>query len=87
MSLLQDNYHSSVSCCIVLAGSKHAYCNLGYELLGRVIERVTGQMYGDYMNNILAEVAITNMALGKTKKEDTEPDEVGANMVTMDTDR
>lgn len=57
-------------------GTKHAYSNLGYEVLGRVIESVTHKKYDEYVKELLCEVGITRMQLGRTKKENTEPDEV-----------
>ncbi len=48
-------------------GSKHVYSNFGYCLLGRVIEKVSGQGYEDYVRDeILAPLGITRMRLGKT---------------------
>jgi CubicO group peptidase (beta-lactamase class C family) len=34
-------------------GSRYAYCNIGYGLLGMVIETVTGQRYDDYLKQTL----------------------------------
>ncbi len=48
-------------------GSKHVYSNFGYCLLGRVIEKVSGQGYEDYAcNEVLAPLGATRMRLGKT---------------------
>ncbi len=48
-------------------GSKHVYSNFGYCLLGRVIEKVSGQGYEDYVcNEVLAPLGATHMRLGKT---------------------
>ena len=68
---LISKYHA----CFIL-GSKHAYSNLGYEILGRVIERVTRMKYESYVKELLTEVGITRMQLGRTRKEHTEADEV-----------
>jgi len=47
-------------------GKVFAYSNFGYCLLGRVIERVTGQSYSDYVQNtILLPSGITSMRIGK----------------------
>jgi CubicO group peptidase (beta-lactamase class C family) len=47
-------------------GSKMVYSNLGYLVLGRVIESVTGQKYEPWMKkNVLAPVHAANMHLGK----------------------
>ncbi|TDD10431.1 class A beta-lactamase-related serine hydrolase [Nonomuraea deserti] len=57
-------------------GSRFAYCNYGYLLLGRVIEAITGQSYGSYVTGrLLAPLGITRMRLGRTLKADT-PGEV-----------
>jgi CubicO group peptidase (beta-lactamase class C family) len=48
-------------------GSKHVYSNFGYCLLGRVIEKVSGQGYEDYVcNEVLAPLGATHVRLGKT---------------------
>ena len=46
-------------------GSRHAYSNFGYCVLGRVIEKVTGLPYERYVREkILAPLGITRMRLG-----------------------
>ncbi len=48
-------------------GSGYQYSNFGYCLLGRVIEKVSGQSYGDYVKQrILAPLGIESMALGRS---------------------
>ena len=48
-------------------GTRYAYSNLGYCLLGRVIEQTTGQNYETYMkNSFLKPLGITRMRSGKT---------------------
>ena len=48
-------------------GERYAYSNLGYCLLGRVIEQVSGRRYGDYMvNDFLKPLGIESMRLAKT---------------------
>lgn len=48
-------------------GSRYAYSNFGYSLLGRVIERLTGQQYGEYVRReVLAPLGINQMRLGAT---------------------
>jgi len=37
-------------------GSRYAYSNLGYLVLGQVIERISGQMYTDYIQQHILEV-------------------------------
>lgn len=51
-------------------GERYAYSNLGYCLLGRVIEKLSGQTYEDYVRqNVLAPLGITTMKIGKTRLE------------------
>ena len=45
-------------------GTRYAYSNLGYCLLGRVIEKATGQPYETYLRIILARADITDMHIG-----------------------
>jgi N-acyl-D-amino-acid deacylase len=48
-------------------GTRYAYSNLGYCLLGRVIEQTTGRNYEMYMrNSFLKRLGITRMRSGKT---------------------
>lgn len=57
-------------------GSKFDYSNLGYNVLGRVIEAVSKMRYEDYVKDkILAPAGITRMKLGKTRMKDRQPDE------------
>jgi N-acyl-D-amino-acid deacylase len=58
-------------------GTSYAYSNFGYCILGRVIEKVTGQHYQDYVSrNVLAPMGITRMRLGGTMLEDRAAGEV-----------
>ena len=51
-------------------GTTYAYSNFGYNILGRIIEKVTGQTYEDYMNSvILTPMGIRRMQIGKTLRE------------------
>jgi N-acyl-D-amino-acid deacylase len=51
-------------------GAKYAYSNFGYCLLGRVIEKVSGQSYEEHVRkNVLAPLGIRNMRLGETLLE------------------
>ncbi len=46
-------------------GTKYAYSNFGYCILGRVIEKVTGQGYYDYVKSqVLEPIGITRMQIG-----------------------
>jgi N-acyl-D-amino-acid deacylase len=58
-------------------GSQAAYSNFGFNVLGRVIEHVSGVSYEEYIQaNILAPAGITDMQLGKTRLADRAPNEV-----------
>jgi N-acyl-D-amino-acid deacylase len=58
-------------------GSRYAYSNFGYCVLGRVIEQVSGQSYEDYVQTqILAPIGIEDMRLGRSLPSDRFPGEV-----------
>ena len=58
-------------------GTRFAYSNLGYCVLGRVIEKVTGQKYEDAVRQLVLEPAgITRMRVGGTTLEERMEDEV-----------
>jgi serine/threonine protein kinase/CubicO group peptidase (beta-lactamase class C family) len=57
-------------------GSKSVYSNFGYCLLGRVIEKVSGQSYLDYVRSeILAPLGIKQVAVARTLPSDRQPGE------------
>ena len=48
-------------------GTTHAYNNYGYQVLGRLIERVSGQSYETFVRNtILTPAGVVDMRLGRT---------------------
>ena len=58
-------------------GTKFAYSNYGYCLLGRVIEQKTGLSYEDYTERIvLSPLGISRMQIGHSNREDRVPGEV-----------
>ena len=58
-------------------GEKFAYSNFGYIILGRVIERVSGMSYKDYVRTrVLEAVAANRTQQGKSHMVDALPDEV-----------
>ncbi|HLY07668.1 MAG TPA: serine hydrolase domain-containing protein [Planctomycetota bacterium] len=58
-------------------GTRHAYSNFGYCVLGRIIEKISGEPYEDHVRKaILAPMGITRMRLGKTRLEERSPGEV-----------
>ncbi|MGC4105272.1 MAG: serine hydrolase domain-containing protein [Thermomicrobiales bacterium] len=58
-------------------GTKSSYSNFGFNVLGRVIEHVSGQPFEVWMEqNILAPAGITSMAIAGTTLAERMPDEV-----------
>src|SRR5882762_2994830 len=48
-------------------GERYAYSNFGYCVLGRLIEKISGQRYDDYVkDHVLRPLGITRMQLGHT---------------------
>lgn len=61
-------------------GARSAYSNFGYCVLGRVIEKVTGQNYEMWVrNNILGPIGVTQMREGSTLQAGRLPKEVTYN--------
>lgn len=58
-------------------GERFAYSNLGYLILGRIIENVSGRKYEAYVKEqVLAPLGIKRMQLGRALLKDRLPDEV-----------
>jgi CubicO group peptidase (beta-lactamase class C family) len=58
-------------------GTFWEYLNFGYCLLGRIIERITGQSYADYVRTaILNPAGVVNMSIAGDTLADRAPDEV-----------
>jgi CubicO group peptidase (beta-lactamase class C family) len=58
-------------------GTRYAYSNFGYAVLGRVIEEVTGQPYGEWVRtHVLAPAGVCCMALGHSLRGEQRPEEV-----------
>ncbi len=58
-------------------GERYAYSNFGYNLLGRVIEKLTGMTYEAYVKErVLAPIGIRTMRLGATRVDGRQPGEV-----------
>jgi len=58
-------------------GERYAYSNYGYCLLGRVIEKLTGQPYEEYVKaKVLAPLGVTAMQVGATHLDGRKLDEV-----------
>lgn len=51
-------------------GTNYAYSNFGYCVLGRIVERITGQTYEAYVQeNVLKPMGATRMRIGRTLLE------------------
>ncbi|MCA9128183.1 MAG: serine hydrolase, partial [Planctomycetales bacterium] len=58
-------------------GERYAYSNYGYCLLGRVIEKITGQSYEQYVRgHVLEPLGVTQMCIGSTRIEGRKAKEV-----------
>ena len=58
-------------------GSRYAYSNFGYAVLGRLIEQASGQQYDAYVADaVLRPMGITRMRLGRSLLRDRAPGEV-----------
>ncbi len=58
-------------------GTKFVYSNFGYCVLGRVVEKVAGVQYADYVKSeVLGPLGITRMRIGSSIKEGRAPGEV-----------
>ncbi|HUG67889.1 MAG TPA: serine hydrolase, partial [Pirellulaceae bacterium] len=58
-------------------GHRYAYSNYGYCLLGRVVEKLTGQSYEQYVQeHVLAPLDIHSMRIGKTRVDGRQSGEV-----------
>lgn len=59
------------------AGTLFDYSNFGYCVLGKVIEKVSGQSYENFVKkNLLDPIGIQTMQLGKTFRKDRQKNEV-----------
>jgi CubicO group peptidase (beta-lactamase class C family) len=58
-------------------GQHFAYSNFGYCVLGRVIEKITGQPYADYVRaNVLNRCGVTDMTIAGNTLAQRQPEEV-----------
>ncbi|MCC9600450.1 serine hydrolase [Stieleria sp. JC731] len=58
-------------------GERYAYSNFGYCLLGRVIEKISGQTYEDYViEHVLKPIGVTEMRIGKSRLDQRSKNEV-----------
>jgi len=52
-----------------LPGRTYSYFNMGYGILGKIIEKITGKNYEDYMKEVLSEAGITDIHVGGNKSQ------------------
>ena len=58
-------------------GARYAYSNFGFCVLGRIIEKVSGQTYEAYVRqHVLQPLNVTHMRLGRTRFPEAAPGEV-----------
>lgn len=58
-------------------GVRYAYSNFGYSILGRIIEKVSGQSYETFVKNaVLAPSGISEMSIGGDTRSQRQPNEV-----------
>ncbi len=58
-------------------GTEYEYSNFGYSLLGRIIEKVTGMRYDDYVRHeLLAPIGVTRMICGRSRPSERATGEV-----------
>jgi N-acyl-D-amino-acid deacylase len=56
-------------------GAKEAYSNFGYCVLGRVIEKATGETYAAYVRKFLAPLGVKTVTLSRSLPDDRDPAE------------
>ncbi|MCC5613005.1 beta-lactamase family protein [Nostoc sp. CHAB 5834] len=62
---------------VAAPGTKYKYSNFGYSILGRIIEKITGQSYEAYVKQaVLNRAGIEEMHIGKGLAQDKAVDEV-----------
>lgn len=58
-------------------GAQFSYNNVNYMILGRIIERVTGMTYEQYVTNqVLGPMGVTSASIGRTRRSERAPNEV-----------
>jgi N-acyl-D-amino-acid deacylase len=58
-------------------GTRQAYCNFGFNVLGRVIEKISGLPYEAFVrDHVLIPAGVTGMRLGRTRLAHRAPGEV-----------
>ncbi|MBB5038716.1 serine hydrolase domain-containing protein [Prosthecobacter dejongeii] len=58
-------------------GAKESYCNYGYILLARVVEKISGQPFIGYVQSSVGQAAkASSFSLSRTDARDRQPDEI-----------
>ena len=57
-------------------GATYSYYNLGYCVLGQIVEKVTGGTYEAYLKQVEAKAGITDVWMGKSSKSELRANEV-----------
>lgn len=50
-------------------GTKHSYFNMGFGILGKVIEKITGKAYETYLKEVLATAGVTDIHIGGDRSQ------------------
>ena len=50
-------------------GTTYSYYNMGFGILGKVIEKISGKAYEVYLNEVLAQAGITDIHVGGDKSQ------------------
>ncbi|MHC1689628.1 MAG: serine hydrolase domain-containing protein [Bacteroidales bacterium] len=50
-------------------GTKHSYFNMGFGILGKVIEKITGKGYETYLKEVLATAGVTDIHIGGNRSQ------------------
>ena len=56
-------------------GAVYSYYNLGFCVLGQIIEKITGKSYETYLREVTAKAGVTDMWVAKTQKSDRRSNE------------
>jgi CubicO group peptidase (beta-lactamase class C family) len=57
-------------------GAQYLYSNVGYNALGRIIEKTTGQTYENYVRSLLAQIGVTDMFIAGSLENERRDGEV-----------
>ncbi|MFA6335399.1 MAG: serine hydrolase domain-containing protein [Bacteroidales bacterium] len=66
---LDQRINYVLGCTQVTPGTKYAYFNMGFGILGKVIEKITGKGYETYLNETMALAGVTDVHVGGDKSQ------------------